>query len=130
MTEAVTVALIVSVPATVTAVTALVVAIRKINQLSVQVNGRLTQLLTVVGSEQFAAGLLTGRAAADARTDVLAEQVAVKADAALNLLQTHDMDERKIWPVHAIQETIADGLVKNTALTQEILDRMPPKGEP
>ena len=130
MTEAVTVALIISVPATVTAISALDVAIRKIDQLKVQVDGRLTQLLSAVGSEQFAAGLLTGRAAADARTDVLAEQMAGKADATLTLLHTHDVDERKTWPVHVTQDAIADGLAENTVLTQQIHDAVVPKAKP
>jgi hypothetical protein len=66
---------------------------RKTDALEVKVDGRLTELLESAKQKAYATGQLEGRAAADARTDVLAE----KTVATHELLKAHDSDERKIW---------------------------------
>ncbi len=63
MTDAVLVGLIAAVPATVMAAAAFITSLhnsRKVDNLTIQVDGRLTQLLMSVGTEQNAVGHAAG----------------------------------------------------------------------
>jgi hypothetical protein len=60
MSDVVIVACIATIPPTLAAVAALIAVIRKIDKLTIQVDGRLTQLLASVGAENQATGHAAG----------------------------------------------------------------------